>query len=327
MLLAGPSVTPPLESPAPEAQAEAEAAVRVLGTICPMTGLSHQTTRFLWDFARIIMWNHEHLGGENETVCYHQPGFGFAAEVRNKACQSFLESEGGDWLLFLDTDNTFPPDIVKRMLKSQAEIAAQHGACDILTALYFKKWAPFQPLVYKRTDRDPFAHFHDYPPEPFETVGSGAGCLLIQREVLRRINQELRVQPFGWLGELHNLRTPVWMEKFARDFTTEDFPFNLRCEMLGYKTWCDPRIKLGHIMLCEVTESDFLIYQARCLAAEQAAQGRLPDVPLGSEPSVAEAAVTPAVEATVMPFGAVVPAPVVACAATSRPSRSPSAVV
>ncbi len=243
------------------AQLEESESQRVIGTICPMTGLGGQITRFLWDFSIIQMWNREHLVTDDETLCYHQPGFGFASQVRNHACEKFITADGGDWLLFLDTDNTFPCDIVGRMLDSQKEIAAQHGACDILTALYFKKWPPFEPLIYHETENNPFAHILDYPEEPFQVVGCGAGCLLIQKVVIERIVMELRITPFGWLGTLDNRQTPEFVERYARNFTTEDFPFNMRCTMLGFKTWCDPRIKLGHMTMAEVTEGDF--FQAR----------------------------------------------------------------
>ena len=177
-------------------------------------------------------------------------------------------------MLFLDTDNTFPADIAGRMLDSQKEIAEQHGACDILTGLYFKKWPIFEPIAYHATETNPFAHILDYGDEPFEVVGCGAGCLLIQKPVIERINMELRIPPFGWLGALDNRQTAEHVEKFARNFTTEDFPFNLRCAELGYKTWCDPRIKLGHMTLCEITEADFLQFRdnQRAQQAEKEAQ-------------------------------------------------------
>ena len=249
-------------------------AQRVMGTICPLTGLPTQHTRFFWDFLTMSFWVRENLVTEQETVCYHQPGFGFAAEVRNRVCAKFAASDGGDWLFFLDADNTFQPDILKRMLDSQQEIAEQHGACDILTGLYFKKWPPFEPLAYHETDKNPFVHTLDYPAEPFEVSGCGAGCLLIQRPVIERILMELRVLPFGWIGTLHNRQSAVWMEKYMRDFTTEDFPFNLRCKELGYKTWCDPRITLGHMTLAEITDQDFLEFRERSrlqAAAQEAA--------------------------------------------------------
>ncbi len=250
------------------AQLAESATQRVLGTICPMTGLGTQITRFFWDFSTIQMWNRENLVTDEETLCYHQPGFGFASQVRNSACEKFLASDGGDWLLFLDTDNVFPCDIVGRMLASQKEIAEQHGSCDILTALYFKKWPPFEPLIYHEVPGNPFAHLIDYPEEPLRVSGCGGGCLMIQRPVLEGIVAELRIAPFGWLGALHNRPTPEYVERYSRNFTTEDFPFNLRAAMLGFETWCDPRIKLGHMTMAEITEADFFLFREKIRARD-----------------------------------------------------------
>jgi hypothetical protein len=233
---------------------------QIIGMVAPMTGLPWQLKRWMEDYERLKEWSRVNIEG---VVAYHQPHPGFPSQVRNGFCKDFLQKGLGEWVFFMDTDMTFPQDTLARMLASRDEIEESGEQCDVLTGLYFKKWPPFEPLAFYIDDRNEFVSKVEYGEQPCEIDACGGGCLLIKREVIHRIVFELRVAPFGWMGALHNRPEVWWMERMAKEFTTEDFPFNLRCRELGFKTWLDPRIKLGHIVLGEVTEQDFLPHREK----------------------------------------------------------------
>ena len=84
-----------------------------------------------------------------------------------------------DWILWLDTDMTFPPDILARMLKRLEE----DNTLEAVTGLYTWKKPPFMPHVYSRLNKKSgkFAMAGSFPlKEPFIVEGAGYGCLFIK---------------------------------------------------------------------------------------------------------------------------------------------------
>lgn len=141
-----------------------------------------------------------------------------------------------DFILFIDSDQVFEPDLVERLLATAEEYEA-----DLVTAIIFKRKFPTQPLIsddmYWTQDRetgqiDGGAHvYEDYPKDQvFEIQGCGMGCCLIRMTALQACADAIGMSPFQPLPGL-----------------SEDYSFCVRMKQLGKKMVCDSRIKVGHV--------------------------------------------------------------------------------
>lgn len=138
-------------------------------------------------------------------------------------------SQNVDYVLWLDSDMIFPEDLMDRMIKHM------ESGKDIVTGLYFRRRAPFTPVLFKELeiteDTGHWSDFDDYPidGEPFEVAGCGFGCCMVKKTVLVDValNYQTWFTPFKNFGE--------------------DLAFGIRARELGYKIWCDPKIKCGHV--------------------------------------------------------------------------------
>ena len=132
-----------------------------------------------------------------------------------------------DYVLWLDSDQVFDPDLLERMLKK-----LQDEDLDILTGVYFRRVAPYSPVLFKSLSyNNPGATWDEYgdlPPGLFEAAGCGFGCVLMSVDVLMSVQAKFGTmfQPLQGLGE--------------------DLAFCWRARQCGYKIMCDPTIKVGH---------------------------------------------------------------------------------
>lgn len=141
--------------------------------------------------------------------------------------------EGGfDRVLFIDSDMVFKPDLLERLG------ADMDRGLDYVSALFFSRQVPTNPLIYKAIHYGPtddgFAarteHYTDYPHNQlFRVAGSGTGAVLIRTDLLRRV-WEAFGPPFLPLSHLG-----------------EDLSFCKRVTDLGGEMWCDSSVKVGHI--------------------------------------------------------------------------------
>lgn len=219
-----------------------------LGTICPMTGLEFQHRNFFWAWHQMVrhidtvLQRDSAKDGKFYDIAYMDQGTTFTAVQRSEAAKQMM----GNWLFFLDTDTTFPPDVFSRMLFSMNQIREAHGRCDILTGLYFSRCEPYHPVL-RRFDagRQHWPTLMEYPTDrPFIVDGAGGGVLLIQKYVI-----EACLKKFG--------TTFDWLP----NYNTEDLPFFLRCLQLGFVTWCDPRIESKHLQVREYGSEDWALYR------------------------------------------------------------------
>ena len=132
-----------------------------------------------------------------------------------------------DYVLWLDSDQVFDPDLLERMLKK-----LQEEDLDILTSVYFRRVAPYSPVLFKSLSyNNPGASWDEYgdlPPGLFEAAGCGFGCVLMSVDVLMSVQAKFGTmfQPLQGLGE--------------------DLAFCWRARQCGYKIMCDPTIEVGH---------------------------------------------------------------------------------
>lgn len=164
------------------------------------------------------------LGKVDKTIVAFQIG-SLVYTSRNDLAQIAIK-QGCDYIFWLDSDMMFPPDALTRMFKS-----LEHG--DIVSGLYFRRVAPFTPVIYDKLDIDDTGCHYTEPKEIpdgiFEVAGCGFGCVLMPTDIMIDV-----------------------IEKYGSPFTPingigEDLSFCWRARQLGFKIVCDPDIPLGHV--------------------------------------------------------------------------------
>ena len=150
-------------------------------------------------------------------------------DARNDMAQVAMHN-GADYVLWIDSDMTFPADALQRLLALDK---------DVVTGLYFQRNGQHKPVIYSHVGEDGTQGFTDIPTEPFQVDGCGFGMVLMRTEVIRRVAKEygLLFHPIPQLGE--------------------DLSFCYRWKEIGGEIWCDPSVKCGHIGEYEWTEKDW----------------------------------------------------------------------
>lgn len=167
-----------------------------------------------------------------ENVAYTFIAGTLIYEARNVIAANAVKN-GFDRVLWLDADMIIPEDALERLSEDMAT------GIDFVSALYFKRKPPINPLicdeVYWRVKEtgevDVCARsFKDYPLDSFfEIQGAGFGCCMTSARLLKAVT-----------------------EKYGAPFTPilgfgEDLAFCWRAAKIGFKMYCDSRIKCGHI--------------------------------------------------------------------------------
>lgn len=148
-----------------------------------------------------------------------------------------------DRVLWLDSDMVFPPDLLERM----AAVMDEHSL-DFLTGLYFRRTAPFTPVLYDKLEtvdgKLDAVKTTSVPDGLFEVAGCGFGAVLMRTEVLMAtcLDAGQMFEPMPGIGE--------------------DLAFCLRARKVGYKIICDPSITLGHVGHQVITRGFWEAYEA-----------------------------------------------------------------
>jgi hypothetical protein len=209
---------------------------KTIGTIARMGGVMSVPDPFAWSWGQMIEFNSEYMAKDGERIEYSRADFSYHAIARSELCKKIK----GDWILMFDTDHQFEPDLAARMVQRMMKYDL-----DVLTGLYFHKRLPRPPVLYKwNPDQKVFeiiAEWDDMEGEFLIPVDSaGAGCLLIRRRVLERIENEIGEEPFA----------PI-------DPWGEDHSFFLRLMKLGIKSYCDPSMECHHLAFQPLSLSDY----------------------------------------------------------------------
>jgi predicted O-methyltransferase YrrM len=138
---------------------------------------------------------------------------------RNKIVRSMLNSDA-EWLLFLDDDQAFAPDLLLRLLSHNQ---------DVVAGLYTQRVAPFAPIMYDKRRGKQYVPvvLPDHPNGGLvPIVAAGTGAMLIRRAVL-----EAMADPW-----------------FAHGEASEDLLFCSRALDLGVPIYGDLDAQVGHMM-------------------------------------------------------------------------------
>ena len=155
-------------------------------------------------------------------------------DSRNLLSQEAIR-DGHDYVLWLDSDMTFPPDIIQRMLTDMST----HNI-HMVTGLYVKRTYPTMPVLYSKIapptqDENGrivknIRDYTDYPQNSMCYVdGCGFGCVMTSVPLLKKIwdTYGLAFNPFPW--------------------ASEDVSFCYRVRQAGEDIMCDTSISCGHI--------------------------------------------------------------------------------
>lgn len=229
---------------------------------------------FTYDLARMIRFDAQgpgHICGPDGGLLSLSSGPRIA-EARNILVDKFAsEYPDAEWLLMLDSDMTFYPDLVERMLA-----VADPKEVPILGGLCFApggdERGPY-PTIYREIEtKGNYVHVgpvEDYPRNALVKVGAtGAACLLIHRQVLAAMkrpwpkgfgtNQNGDPNPHPWFSE--GLVGPGGKQ------LGEDIAFCRRATLLGIPVHVHTGIKLGHVKVHQVDEDYYDEYRRKAQA-------------------------------------------------------------
>lgn len=206
----------------------------IIGTVAYMGGIMSLPIPFIDSWQRMVEYNSEYLVQQKERISYTFATVSYHSFARN----SLVDQMKGDWLLQLDTDITFDPDIVGRML-----LKMDRHNIDVLIAPYVYKSHPHPPVVYgwnpKKKEKFILGDWDDKA-DVIPVRSSGAGCLLVRKKVFDKIKSKLGESPFDIYFDK---KTPL----------SEDHSFFERCWKLRIPVYFSPSITVGHLVYNSLT--------------------------------------------------------------------------
>jgi hypothetical protein len=197
---------------------------------------------------------------------------------RNALVRRFLEYGKADWLWMVDSDMTFRPDTVERLLEfADPETAPIVGGL----CFGFDDKANIQPTLfglYGDESSPQVIRYHEWPPDAmFQVAATGTACLLIHKSVFEKIrdvqlpNRGGRPSfntAFPWFQETEHDDSPV----------SEDITFCWRAGLLGIPIYVNTAVQLGHIKDRELNIDAYLaqrgLFQDTSVAAVLTPEGK-----------------------------------------------------
>lgn len=178
------------------------------------------------------------------------------AAGRNELVMKFLTYSSADWLLMLDADGIFAPDLLERLME-----VADEDKAPIVGGLCFSAGTDgVLPTLYDlvgSTEAPQPVRYTEWPENTmFPVFATGAACLLVHRKVLRAIRDYRdpeKPRQFGFSAAY------PWFQEI--DFygmrMGEDVTFCLRAGMCGFPVYVHTGIQLGHRKAYTFTSADF----------------------------------------------------------------------
>lgn len=161
--------------------------------------------------------------------------------ARNNLARQAIKAEA-DWVLWLDSDMVFAPDLLQRMLTVCTE-----NKIDFLTGLCFRRKPPYTPCLFDRLEKigrgASYTSLMSVPDGRFQVGGCGFAGVLLSTDVLMSVAAKFDGRMFD-----------------PMDGFGEDVAFCWRARQCGYDIWCDSSIELGHVGQCIVTRAFFEAY-------------------------------------------------------------------
>jgi hypothetical protein len=192
---------------------------------------------------------------------------GGIVEARNAAVKKFLDERESEWMLWLDTDMGFPPDVIDALIA-----VADPVKRPVVGALCFVQrqrevdgkggyhCAP-ACTIFDLTDEGIIGRA-DYPINSIvQCAATGSACILIHRSVFEKIRKELGGDV--WYDRLPNVH--------GEGLMGEDISFCVRAGAVGCPVFVHTGVKTSHLKHLWLQEKDFWEWRQAPPATEQVA--------------------------------------------------------
>ena len=136
------------------------------------------------------------------------------------------EKSVGDYIFFIDDDVLPPLNAIQKLFSHKK---------DFVSGLYFAKQEPHFPQIFthNKETKERYDAVYDYPKdELIEVDACGAGCMLINRDIFKKLKQPY----FQYI--------PKSEDKPRKG---EDFFFCEKVKKAGFKIYCDTSVICRHI--------------------------------------------------------------------------------
>lgn len=205
-----------------------------------------------------------HPHGRMGKLC----GTGGIVDGRNKLAEVFLDESEADWLFMVDSDMSFEPDTIERLISAAHAIdrpvvgalAFAHKTDGRAPGAYGVRYRA-QPTVYywyEDDDKVGFAPMFDYPRNELVSVGAtGAACMIVHRLALQAVRDK-----YG----------DVWFDTIrhpAGAHFSEDLSFCVRVAGAGLPLHVHTGIKTGHDKAGAFLDEDYYDRQRAAKAAAE----------------------------------------------------------
>lgn len=195
---------------------------------------------FLRSWQKMIEYTSEYLVQPTERIYYTRASVSYHSFARN----SLVDQMQGEWLLQLDADVTFEPDLVARMLLKMDKFNI-----DVLVAPYLYKSDPHPPVLYGWNGKEKtlMGDWQRTGADLIPIWGAGAGCLLVRRKVFDTITKKLHCSPFD-----------IYTDKQGTPHS-EDHSFFARCWKLKIPVYAHPDLFVNHLIYKELkVDTDYV---------------------------------------------------------------------
>lgn len=159
----------------------------------------------------------------------------------HQAREDFIEyalEEDFNYVLFLDSDMTFPSDVIEQLIKHQV---------DVISGLYFMRILPHYPTAYiwkEEKGQFGFAPLNSFHYELMEIDACGCGCLLINLNIFKS-------------GKIEKPYFAPIPSNSGKTVLSEDLAFCKKLTDAGYKIILNTNVRCGHVGSYIYTEDDF----------------------------------------------------------------------
>lgn len=207
---------------------------KCIGTVAVMWGSWPQN--FARCYKDMMELSRRYLCGPNEYIKEVDGSVSWHPSGRNE----IVEKAEGEWLLSLDNDHVYAPDLLIRLLN---EMKLSGG--EVLSGLYLNKHkaSGHVPVVLVKSENsDNLVQLTSWPKgtRHLSVAAVGGGCLLVKNRVFSRLRKHYGDNPFDLVPGL-----------------SEDYSFCKKCTDLGIEIILCPQIEAHHTIAHVLSARDF----------------------------------------------------------------------